>query len=200
MTSTVTFRDRHHAGILLARALTAYSSKRPLVVAIARGGVPVGAAVASALDAPMDTLVVRKLGVPGHPHIAAGALASSGASNINHRTIGSIGISPIALERALDKERLLLEQQERELRGGRAAKSVAGRTLIVVDDGVATGTTLRTAIHALRARGANEVVVAVPVAAQPALASLQAEADHFVCLSVAPPLFSIGQFTRIFPR
>lgn len=194
----VTFRDRNHAGVLLARALSDFAPKKALVIAIARGGVPVGAAVAAAMHAELDVMVVHKLGVPGHPHIAAGALATSGAANINHRAIGSLGISPIALERALDKERLVLEQRERELRGGRSPQDVTGRTLIVVDDGVATGTTLRTAISALRARGASEIVVAVPVAAQPALASLQTAADQVVCLSVASPLFSIGQFYEDF--
>lgn len=192
--SDVLYRDRNHAGVVLARELGRYSGKNPLVVAIPHGGVPVGAAVAQALAADLDILVVHKLGVPGHPYIAAGALASSGAANINHRAIGSFGLSPIALERALDKERLVLEQQERELRGGLPAKSVVGRTVLLVDDGVATGVTLRTAITALRARGANEVVVAVPVAAQEALEAIRHEADQVVCLAVAAPFFTIGQF------
>jgi putative phosphoribosyl transferase len=191
--SVAAYRDRHHAGVVLARELSGYAGHNPVVVAIPHGGVPVAAAVALALRAELDVMVVHKLGVPGHPHIAAGALASSGAANINHRAIGSLGISPIALERALDKERLVLEQHERELRGGRPAKSVEGRTVIVVDDGIATGTTLHTAISALRARGARQVVVAVPVAAEPALEVLRREAEEVICPSVAPPFFAIAQ-------
>jgi putative phosphoribosyl transferase len=134
--SKATYRDRRHAGVVLARELSGYAGDNPIIVAIPRGGVPVGAAVAQALKAELDVMVVHKLAVPGHPHIAAGAMASSGAANINHRAIGSSGISPVALEHALDKGRLVLEQQERDLRSGRPAKSVAGRTAIVIDDGI----------------------------------------------------------------
>lgn len=187
------YRDRHHAGVVLARELGDYSEKNPLVVAIPHGGVPVGAAVAMALAAELDILMVHKLGVPGHPYIAAGALASSGAANVNHRAIGSFGISPIALEQGLEKERLSLEQHELALRGGRPAKSVVGRTVIIVDDGVATGATLRTAISALRALGASQVVVAVPVAPEGALEALRHQADQVVCPTVAAPFFTISQ-------
>jgi len=196
--SEATYRDRHHAGVVLARALSGYADHDPVIVAIPNGGVPLGVAVAQALKAELDVLVVQKLGVPGHPHIAAGALTSGGAANINHRAMGSFGVSPVALERALDKERLVLEQHERELRSGRPAKRLDGRTVIVVDDGVATGTTLRTAITALRARGAKEIVVAVPVAAEDALGPLRHEADEVVCPSVATPFFAIGQFYEDF--
>lgn len=187
------YRDRHHAGVVLARELSGYAGQSPLIVAIPHGGVPVAAAVAQALEAELDIMVVHKLGVPGHPHIAAGALTSGGAANINHRAIGSFGVTPVALERALDRERLVLEQHERVLRSGRPAKSVAGRTVIVVDDGIATGTTLRTAVTALRARGASKVVVAVPVAAEQALEVLRHEADEIVCPSITARFFSIGQ-------
>jgi putative phosphoribosyl transferase len=188
-----TYRDRHHAGVVLARELSCYAGHHSLVIAIPHGGVPVGAAVAQALRAELDIMVVHKLGVPGHPHIAAGALTSSGAANINHRAMGSFGVSPVALERALEKERIVLEQHERELRSGRPAKSVTGRTVIVVDDGIATGTTLRTALTALRARGASKLVVAVPVAAAQTLEALRQEADEIVCPSIAAPFFTIGQ-------
>lgn len=187
-----TYRDRHHAGVVLARELSDYAGREPVIVAIPHGGVPVAAAVAQALGGELDIMVVHKLGVPGHPHIAAGALTSSGAANINHRAMGSFGVSPVALERALDKERLVLEQHERELRCGRPEKSVADRTVIVVDDGIATGTTLRTAIRALRARGAKKVVVAVPVAGAQALQALRHETDEIVCPSVAEPFFAIA--------
>lgn len=191
--SEATYRDRHHAGVVLARELSRYAERNPVVVAIPHGGVPVGAAVAHALNAELDIMIVHKLGVPGHPHVAAGALTSSGAANVNHRALGSFGVSPVALERALDNERLVLERHEHELRSGRAAKSVAGRTVIVVDDGVATGMTLRTAVTALRARGATAIVVAVPVAAEQALEALRSEADEVVCPAVAAPFFAIGQ-------
>jgi putative phosphoribosyl transferase len=193
LATEATYRDRHHAGIVLARELGPFTEQHPLVIAIPNGGVPVAAVVAQVLGVELDVMLVHKLGVPGHPHIAAGALTSSGAANINHRAMGSFGISPVALERALDKERLVLEQHERELRGGRPAKSLSGRVVIVVDDGVATGTTLRTAIAALRARGAGRVVVGVPMATQPTLDALASEADQVVCPAIAQPFFSLGQ-------
>lgn len=166
---------------MLGRHLAGYAVRSPLIIAIARGGLPVAAAVAEELEADLDVVVIQKLGVPGHPHITAGALSSRGASSINHRALGAFGVSPIALDRALDKERLALEQQEREIRGNRPAREISGRLVILVDDAVMTGTTLHTAIVTLRLAGAAAVVLATPAADEPALAGLRREADAVVC-------------------
>lgn len=191
--SDTLYRDRHHAGVLLAKCLTTQASRRPLIVAIARGGVPVAAAVASELGAELDVMVVQKLGVPGHPYISAGALSSRGASSINHKALGGFGISPVALDRVLDKERLVLAQQEREIRGSALPRAVEGRLVIVVDDVVMTGTTLHTAIAALRAAGAREIVLATPAGNDAALESLRGEADEVVCPSVRGRLHALSE-------
>ncbi|HVY25373.1 MAG TPA: alpha/beta family hydrolase [Polyangiaceae bacterium] len=191
--SNMVYRDRHHAGVLLARELGSYASQHPLILAIARGGVPVAAALAAELDAELDVMVVQKLGVPGHPYITAGALSSRGASSINHKALGGFGISPVALDRVLDTQRLVLAQQEREIRGTGAPKSVEGRLVVVVDDAVMTGTTLHTAIAALRAAGARAIVLATPAGSDGALTSLRGEADDVVCPSVRSHLDSLNE-------
>jgi putative phosphoribosyl transferase len=191
--STTLYRDRHHAGITLARDLTGLASRQPLIVAVARGGVPVAAAVAAELGAELDVLVVQKLGIPGHPHITAGALSSRGASSINHKALGGFGISPLALDRVLDKERLILAQQEREIRGNVTPKRVHDRLVILVDDAVMTGSTLHTAIAALRAAGAREILLATPAGSSAALTTLGSEVDQVICPSIHPRLDSLSQ-------
>lgn len=177
----ISYHDRHHAAVVMAGALARYAPQSPLVVAIARGGIPVAVTVAQELGAELDVIVVQKLGVPGHPHVTAGAVSSRGASNINHRALGAFGISPMALDRALDKERLVLQQLEREIRAGHPAKSVTGRLVIVVDDAIITGTTLHVAVTALRQAGARQLVLAAPAGSQSALSTLRAEVADVVC-------------------
>jgi len=190
VSSETRYRDRHHAGVALARYVASLASRHPLVIGIARGGVPVAATVATELGADLDVMVVQKLGVPGHPYITAGALSSRGASSINHKALGGFGISPVALDRVLDQERLVLAQQEREIRGASAPKDVEGRLVLVVDDIVMTGSTLHTAVAALRAAGAREIVIATPAGSDAALASLSGEADEVFCPSVRGHLLS----------
>jgi putative phosphoribosyl transferase len=189
----VTFRDRHHAGVALAAALAEYAAQEPLILAVGRGGIPVAAVVAEQLGAELDVMIVQKLGVPGHVHISAGAVSSRGSSRVNHQALSGFGISAAALDKALDNERLVLEQQEREIRGNHAPISVAGRLVIAVDDVVITGTTLHTAIAALRAAGARQVVLAVPVGVEGELARLSREVDALTCLAPRVQLDSLSQ-------
>ncbi len=194
-----TFRDREHAGRLLARELAEYQAESPLVIGIPRGGVPVAAVVARELGAELDVMVVRKLGVPGHEELAMGTMADVVAPILNRIVLESFGITKVALDRVMARERAELERRELELRGGRPAKPVAGRTVILVDDGAVTGATLRAAVAALRARGARRIVVAVPVAAREGLADLAQEADRLVCPLRSDHIFMLGQFYEDFP-
>jgi putative phosphoribosyl transferase len=182
----------------LAQELARFAELRPLVVAIPRGGVPVAHAIAQQLSAELEVLLIHKFGVPGHPYISGGAVASDGSGTINHAALGSFGITPVTLERALEKELSELKQLENELRSGRDAKPVTGRTVIVVDDGVATGTTLHAAVAALRAAGARELIVAVPVASRQAVEALKRDVDQVVCPLQPEGVFVIAQFYEDF--
>jgi putative phosphoribosyl transferase len=188
------FRDRHHAGLVLARELAPFAKQAPLVVAIPRGGVPVARAIAAQLSAELDVLLIHKFGVPGHPYISGGAVASDGSGTINHAALGSFGLTTVTLERALEKDLGELKLLETDLRSGRAARPVAGRTVIVVDDGIATGTSMHAALAALRSAGARMLVVAVPVAPQLVVEALEREADQVVCPVQPAGAFAIGQF------
>lgn len=187
------YRDRRHAGLVLAQELAGFSARSPLVVAVPRGGVPVAQAVAQQLSAELDILLVHKFGVPGHPYISGGAVASDGSGTINHAALGSFGVTPVTLERALDKELHELRLLEKELRAGRPAKPVAGRTVIVVDDGIATGATMHAAVAALRAAGAREIVVATPVASRQAIEALEREGEQVVCPLQRDGVFAIAE-------
>lgn len=188
------YRDRYHAGLVLAQELVPFGAPTALVVAIPRGGVPVGLAIAQQLSAELDVLLIHKFGVPGHPYISGGAVASDGSGTINHAALGSFGLTSVTLERALEKDLRELKQLEADLRSGRAARPVAGRTVILVDDGIATGASIRAALAALRAAGARLLVVAVPVAPRPVVEALSREADHVVCPVQPAGAFVIGQF------
>jgi predicted phosphoribosyltransferase len=156
--------------------------------------VPVGYEVAVALDAPLDVLVVRKLGAPGHGELAVGAIASGGARVLNHEVVRSLGLDDATLDRIETAERLELERRESLYRGNKPPLDVAGSSVILVDDGVATGATMLVAVAALRQLGAESVVVAVPVGAPDALARLELAADEVVCLLSPPYLVSVGQW------
>jgi predicted phosphoribosyltransferase len=183
------FLDRRDAGRQLGAKLAEYASDPSvLVLGLPRGGVPVAYEVAAALQAPLDALVVRKLGVPGHRELAMGAIASGGLLVLNSDAIKALGISADAVESVAASELLELERQQKTYRGSAALPELSGRTVIVVDDGLATGSTMRAAVGALRQSNPARIVVAVPVAAAETVRRLQDEADSVVCLT-APPDF-----------
>lgn len=188
-----TFRDRSEAGRLLAARLDAFANRDDvLILALPRGGVPVGFELARALRAPMDVFVVRKLGVPGHEELAMGAVASGGVRVINEDVVNALNISDEDIEQVARSEREELERRERLYRDDRPAPDVRGRTVIVVDDGLATGSTMRAAVKALRRLGPARIVVAVPTAAPSTLAEFQRLADECVSVITPEPFRAVG--------
>jgi putative phosphoribosyl transferase len=193
------FKNRVEAGQALARALAEYSGRRDVtVLALPRGGVPVGYEVAEALGAPLDVFVVRKLGVPGHEELAMGAIASGGVRVLNEDVVGPFRLSARDIDRVAAREELELSRREREYRGGVAPAEVEGRTVILVDDGLATGASMRAAVKALRQRRPSWLVVAVPVGAPSTCAVFEAEADHVVCARTPDPFYAVGQWYEDF--
>jgi putative phosphoribosyl transferase len=186
------FADRRDAGRRLARRLAHYAPKRPVVFALPRGGVPVAAEIAARLAAPLDVLVVRKLGVPGHEELAFGAIASGGVRVLNDEIIGQTGLSDSRIDEITRRETAELYERERLYRDELPPPDLRGRTVILVDDGLATGSTMRAAVHAVRAAEAAKVVVAVPVAPAEACAELSEEADELVCLRRPEPFYAVG--------
>jgi predicted phosphoribosyltransferase len=187
------FRDRSDAGRQLAAKLKAYAGRPDvLVLALPRGGVPVGAEVARRLDAPLDVYLVRKLGVPGHEELALGAIASGGTRVLNDDVVRTLGIPEALIETLVHRERQELERRERLYRGGRPFPDVTGRVVILVDDGLATGATMRAAVEALRGRRPARVVVAVPVGAPETCAALEALADEVACAVTPEPFYAVG--------
>ena len=188
---TAPFRDRRDAGRALAEhpGLGPYRGRADaIVLALPRGGVPVGYELARALDLPLDVFVVRKLGVPGHEELAMGAIASGGTRVIEPDVVGRLGLDEETISDVAAKERRLLADRERMYRGDRPPVDVAERTVILVDDGLATGSTVRAATRALRSRGPAAIVVAVPVAPAGTCRAMEDEADKVVCAST-PELF-----------
>jgi predicted phosphoribosyltransferase len=188
----------------LAAALAGYRQRAPIVLALPRGGVPVAAEVAKALKAPLDLVLVRKIGVPGQPELAMGAVAD-GAAPVTVRNTDIIryaGVSEAEFDAVRDAELHEIERRRNHYLGGRARINVSGRTVIVIDDGIATGATTRTALRALRAQGAKELVLAVPVAARDTLEELREElreeADTIVCLERPAFFQAVGAFYRDF--
>ncbi|MGY4830308.1 phosphoribosyltransferase [Sphaerotilaceae bacterium SBD11-9] len=192
MTAQV-FRDRRHAGRLLAQRLAGFAG-RPglLVLALPRGGVPVAYEVAQALHAPLDVMIVRKLGVPGRGEYAMGALASGGVRVLNDDVLHALGIEPGEVQRVADAEQIELQRREGLYRPGLPPLDVRGRTVLLVDDGLATGATMRAALQALRLQQPACVVVAVPTGAADACDALRREADELVCLSTPEPFRAVG--------
>jgi putative phosphoribosyl transferase len=186
------FRDRREAGRRLAERLSNLRSSQPLVLGLPRGGVPVGYEVARALDAPLDVLVVRKLGVPFQPELGMGAVGEDDVRVLNPEVLREAGVTQAQVAQVEARERAEVEERAQRLRGGRPTVPLAGRTVIIVDDGLATGGTARAAIHVVRARGAERVVLAVPVAPPDTVASLSREADDVVALETPEPFFAIG--------
>jgi predicted phosphoribosyltransferase len=195
------FRDRVDAGRQLAARLSSYVGRANLLVlALPRGGVPVGYEVARALNAPLDVMIVRKLGVPGQPELAMGAIASGGVRVVNEAVVRTLGIPEEVLDRVAAEEKRELQRRERLYRGDRPLPRIEGRTVLLVDDGIATGATMRAAIRALRAQRPARIVVAVPTAAASTCAELRGEVDELVCLTSPEPFVAIGLHYAGFPQ
>ena len=198
----VPFADRQAAGGALADALFARwsdpTANNSVVVALPRGGVPVAAVVARALSAPLDVIIVRKLGVPTQPELAMGAIGEGGVRVLNREVIAALRITDEQLERVEQRERSELERRSIRLRAGRPRIAVSGRAVILVDDGLATGSTARAAVGVARAQGATHVVVAIPVAPASTVAELSTVADDVVCVATPEPFAAIGQWYRDF--
>lgn len=190
----MTFRDRVDAGRQLAELLVRYRAEHPVVVALPRGGVPVAAEVAAALGAPLDVLVVRKLGYPWQPELGMGAIAEGDITVLNDELIARIGADADTIRAVEDRERVELERRIRRYRGDRPPVPVEGRTVILVDDGIATGYTAHAAIDVLKRHGATRVVLAAPVAPPEAVEELGRVADDVVTVRTPRLFMAIGQF------
>ena len=189
------YPDRREAGRVLATLLRPYAGRADVVVlALPRGGVPVGFEVAQALGVPLDVFVVRKLGVPGHEELAMGAIASGGVRVLLPDIFRELRIPQGALEETTRREEAELARREKEFRGGREPVDVRGKTVIVVDDGLATGSSMRAAIAALRKLEPERIVVAVPVAAEASCAEIGAIADDCVCATTPPGFSAVGMW------
>jgi erythromycin esterase-like protein/predicted phosphoribosyltransferase len=195
------FRDRKEAGRLLAKKLSAYANRPDVVVlALPRGGVPVGYEVARALHVPVDVFVVRKLGLPGHEELAMGAIASGGVRVLNEQVVKHLRIPDYVIEAAAAAEQLELERRERLYRGGRPPPDVRGRTVILVDDGLATGATMLAAVQALRQQQPQQIVVAVPAASRETCEQLKAEVDEVICDITPEPFQAVGAWYEDFSQ
>jgi putative phosphoribosyl transferase len=196
------FTDRQQAGRQLGEELAALRLPNPVVLALPRGGVPVGAAIAAALDAPLDLLIVRKVGAPGNPELAAAAIVDGDPADVvlNREIIEVYGLSNSQLAALIKRERPELERRRMAYRGDRHPLSIDGKTAIVVDDGAATGTTMKVAIRALKHRSPREVVLALPVAPPETVAELALEADRIICLSQPVHFHALGYHYRSFPQ
>jgi putative phosphoribosyl transferase len=187
------FHNRTDAGRKLAERLTHYAGRDDVVVlALPRGGVPVGYEVAEALGAPLDVFLVRKLGTPGHEELAMGAIASGGVRVLNEQVVRMLHPSEEVLARVEKAERQELERREHEYRGERPPLDVRGKTVLLVDDGLATGSTMRAAVAALRNLGPARIVVAVPVGAADTCAAFESEADEAICAQEPEPFYAVG--------
>jgi putative phosphoribosyl transferase len=195
------FHDRTDAGRQLAERLSGYANRNDVVaLALPRGGVPVAYQVASRLAVPLDVFLVRKLGVPGHVELAMGAIAPGGIEVLNHGLIADLGISPATVAGIAAAERIELERRDRVFRGGRPFPELAGKTVIVIDDGLATGATMEAAVTALRRMNPAEIVVAVPVGARETCDRFARLADHVVCLATPVSFDAVGLWYEDFSQ
>ena len=195
------FRNRSEAGRLLAAKLAKYSDKPDVIVlALPRGGVPVGYEVAHALHAPLGVFVVRKLGIPGHEELAMGAVATGGVRVLNDQVVQGLGIPDYVIAAVADWELQEVQRRERLYRGNRPPPDVRGKTVILVDDGLATGSTMLAAVQALRKLGPARIVVAVPVASGDTCQLLEEHVDEVVCAATPEPFYAVGLWYRDFSQ
>jgi predicted phosphoribosyltransferase len=190
----MSFRNRIEAGQRLAAELQEYKRQDIVVVAIPRGGVVVGYEVALELDAPLDIVIPRKIGAPGNPEFAVGAVTEDGTRVLNEETVQVLGISKEYLERRTEEEIAEIKRRVAKYRRGSAPEPLTGKTVIIVDDGLATGATMRAAVASMRKRGASKIVVAVPVAPPDTVRELSKDVDKIVCPVIYEPFYAIGQF------
>jgi putative phosphoribosyl transferase len=195
------FQNRRQAGRLLAGKLARYAKRTDVIVlALPRGGVPVAYEVAHALNAPLDVFLVRKLGVPGQEEFAMGAIASGGVRVLNEQAVNALAIPNSVIERVAAREQQELSRRERLYRDDQPPPDVQGKVVILVDDGLATGSTMHAAVRALRQQQAGRIVVAVPVAARETCESLRAEADEVVCAVTPEPFYAVGLWYNDFSQ
>lgn len=195
------FKDRTDAGLKLAEQLAHYEGREDLIaLALPRGGVPVAYEVAKRLKAPMEVFLVRKLGVPGHEELAMGAIASGGVEVLNEDVVQALGIPIRLIEAVSNAERKELERREHLYRGGRPFPDLKGLIVILIDDGLATGASMRAAIAAVRALGPARIVVAIPTAAPETYTSIKRIADEIVCLITPQPFFGVGYWYEDFTQ
>lgn len=198
---TLAFHDRTEAGRILAHRLKAYSHRPNVIVcALPRGGVPVGAEIAGALGVPLTVFIVRKLGVPGHEELAMGAITSGGMRLINHSVTETLKIPDSVIEGTAKREMLEITRRERIYLHGRGMPDLKDKTVILTDDGIATGSTMKLAVQALQQRGAQKIVVAIPVAPLDTVAELQEIADEVICLAEPEPFGSVGTWYENFEQ
>jgi putative phosphoribosyl transferase len=190
------FHDRRDAGRQLAAALGRLRSEAPLVLALPRGGVPVAFEVARALRAPLDLILVRKIGAPWQPELAAGAVVDGERMDlvVNEEVVAALGLSAVELRQQAEAEVREIERRRRAYLGDREPLAIAGRTVVVVDDGIATGASVRAALRAVHRRGPRWLVLAVPVAPPETVAELESEVDELVCLATPSGFAAVGQF------
>lgn len=198
---TTRYQDRAEAGQRLAEQLTAYANRPDVVVlALPRGGVPVAFEVAQVLNAPLDVFLVRKLGVPGHEELALGAIAAGGVRVLNEEVVRLLRIPETVIGTVAVQEQQELERRAHHYRDGRSALDILGRTIILVDDGLATGATIRAAVAALRQQQPAHIVIAVPVAARAACDGLRAEGEDIVCAAMPEPFYAVGLWYEDFSQ
>jgi putative phosphoribosyl transferase len=195
------YKDRRRAGRVLAQKLVKYSGREDvLILALPRGGVPVAFEVAQALNAPLDVFIVRKLGLPGQEEFAIGAIATGGVRIVNEDAVNYLRISPEVLDAVALREAKELERRERAYRGSRPAPDVRGRIVILVDDGLATGSTMRAAAAALRKQQPARIIVAVPVGAPDTCDEFRSEVDEIICGATPEPFRGVGQWYEDFSQ
>lgn len=201
ITKIAKFVDRREAGQILATKLKAFAKRTDVIVlGLPRGGIPVAFEVAKALYLPLDVCLVRKLGVPGHKELAMGAIASDGVRVLNYDIVSTLGISSNKIDEVAAKELRELQRRDRVYRGDRSSPNLKDRTVILVDDGIATGASMRAAITVLREEQPRSIIVAIPVASSSICDELRSEVDKLVCLTTPEPFYSVGLWYDYFSQ